>query len=440
MPRILALETHDIRFPTSRNLDGSDAMNPAPDYSAAYAVLRTDAPGDLAGHGFVFTIGGFNQVQVAAIQALAPALVGADADELVGDLGGLWRRLVYDSHIRWLGPEKGVMHMAVGAVVNACWDLAAKRAGQPLWRFLAALPPAELLRLVDFRYLSDVLSPGEALDLLERGAHGKAARISELEASGYPAYTSSPGWLGYTDERLAALLQEAIQDGFDQVKLKVGANLEDDLRRCQLAREVVGPGIRVALDANQVWGVSEAVEWIGKLAIVNPAWLEEPTSPDDILATAAIRRGVAPVPIAAGEHVANRVVFKQLLQAHAIDVLQIDACRVAGVNENIANLLLAAKFGIPVCPHAGGVGLCEAVQHLSFFDYASVSGSLDGRRIEWIDHLHEHFTDPAAVTNGRYRAPAKPGNSMEMRPESIASFTYPAGPVWSADTNRTAAP
>jgi L-fuconate dehydratase len=430
MPRILALDTYDIRFPTSRRLDGSDAMNPAPDYSAAYAVLRTDGHDDLAGHGFVFTIGAYNDVQVAAIQALAPAVVGADVDELAADLGGLWRRLTGDSHIRWLGPEKGVMHMAVGAVVNACWDLAAKRAGQPLWRLLADLSPAQIAGLIDFRYLTDVLTPGQAQDLLERAAEGKAARIAELDADGYPAYTTSPGWLGYSDEQLAALLQEAVQDGFTQVKLKVGANLEDDMRRCRLAREIVGPHVRVALDANQVWGTSEAIAWVSKLAEFGPAWVEEPTSPDDILATAAIRRGIAPVPVAAGEHVPNRVVFKQLLQARAIDVMQIDACRVAGVNENITNLLLAARFGVPVCPHAGGVGLCEAVQHLSFFDYAAVSGRLDGYRIEWIDHLHEHFTDPAMVRGGRYQAPARPGNSMEMRPGSIARFSFPNGAAW----------
>ena len=430
MPRILSLDTYDIRFPTSRHLDGSDAMNPAPDYSAAYAVLRTDGPDGLAGHGFVFTIGGYNDVQVAAIRALGPTVIGADVDELAADLGGLWRRLTGDSHIRWLGPEKGVMHMAVGAVVNACWDLAAKRARQPLWRLLAGMTPAQIVSLVDFRYLTDAISPAAARNLLERSAEGKAARIAELERSGYPAYTTSPGWLGYTDEHLAILLREAVRNGFSQVKLKVGASLEDDVRRCRLAREVVGPDVGVALDANQVWGIDEAIAWIGELAAFNPAWLEEPTSPDDILATAMIRRGVTPVPIAAGEHVANRVVFKQLLQAGAIDVMQIDACRVAGVNENVANLLLAARFGIPVCPHGGGVGLCEAVQHLSFFDYACVSGSMDGRRIEWIDHLHEHFTDPAVVSGGRYRAPRHPGNSMEMRPDSIARFSYPAGAAW----------
>ena len=430
MPRILAVDTYDIRFPTSRRLDGSDAMNPAPDYSAAYAVLRTDGPDGLAGHGFVFTIGGYNDVQVAAIRALAPTVIGADVDELAADLGGLWRRLIGDSHIRWLGPEKGVMHMAVGAVVNACWDLAAKRAGQPLWRLLAAMTPAQIVSLVDFRYLTDAISPAAARNLLERTAEGKAARIAELERRGYPAYTTSPGWLGYTDEHLAILLREAVRNGFSQVKLKVGASLEDDVRRCKLAREVVGPDVGVALDANQVWGIDEAIAWIGELAAFNPAWLEEPTSPDDILATATIRRGVTPIPIAAGEHVANRVVFKQLLQAGAIDIMQIDACRVAGVNENVANLLLAARFGVPVCPHGGGVGLCEAVQHLSFFDYACVSGSMDGRRIEWIDHLHEHFTDPAMVSGGRYRAPRHPGNSMEMRPDSIAHFSYPAGAAW----------
>ena len=430
MPRILALETHDVRFPTSLTLAGSDAMNPAPDYAAAYAVLRTDGPDELAGHGFAFTIGRFNDVQVAAIAALAPAIVGADVDELVADLGGFSRRLVSDSQLRWLGPETGIAHMAVGAIVNACWDLKARRAGLPLWRLLCDLTPAELVALVDFRYLEDAITPAEALDVLERGAEGKAARILELTAGGYPAYSTAPGWLGYTDDHLAGLLRQAISEGFGQVKLKVGGSVQDDVRRLALAREICGPDYRIAIDANQVWGTGEAIRWIRQLAEFDLAWMEEPTFPDDILAMAQIRRAVAPVPIAAGEHVANRVVFKQLLQAGALDVMQIDATRVAGVNENVANLLLAAKAGIRVCPHAGGVGLCEAVQHLSFFDYACVSGTMDDRVIEWIDHLHEHFVSPAVVRDGRYLAPAAAGNSMEMRADSIREYSYPDGSAW----------
>jgi L-fuconate dehydratase len=432
MTRILGFDTHDIRFPTSRTLDGSDAMNPAGDYSAAYLVIRTDDPDGLAGHGHVFTIGRGNDVQLGAVRAVEPFLAGRDLDETLGSLGGLSRELVGDSPLRWLGPERGVMHMAIGAVLNACWDLAARRAGKPLWQLLAELSPAQIVELVDFRYLTDAITPEEALELLERKAAGKAERTEILRRDGYPAYATSPGWLGYSDERMAGLCAAAVQEGFTQVKLKVGGRLEDDLRRCAVAREVVGEDIGIALDANQVWDVRTAIPWVRALEHIRPVWIEEPTSPDDILGTAAIRRAVSPVPVATGEHTANRVIFKQLLQAGAIDIMQIDACRVAGVNENIANLLLAAKFGIPVCPHAGGVGLCEIVQHLAMFDYAAISGTMDGRMIEWIDHLHEHYVAPARVADGRYAVPTAPGSSSEIRPESLAEFSFPSGAAWLA--------
>jgi L-fuconate dehydratase len=430
MTKILGFETRDVRFPTSRMLDGSDAMNPSPDYSAAALILRTDGPDGLAGHAHVFTIGRGNDIQLAAIRAIEPFLAGLDMEETLADLGGLARRLVADSPLRWLGPERGVVHMAIGAVLNACWDLAARRAGKPLWRLLAELSPEQIAGLVDFRYLTDALTPDDALEILERGAAGRAERIEALLAGGYPAYTTTPGWLGYSDDRLAQLCTEAVQDGFTQVKLKVGARLEDDLRRTAIARATVGEDIGIALDANQVWDVPDAIAWVRQLAAVRPEWIEEPTSPDDILATAAIRRRVHPVRVATGEHVSNRVIFKQLLQAQAIDVMQIDSCRVAGVTENIANLLLAAKFGVPVCPHAGGVGLCEMVQHLSMFDYVAVSGTMRGRQIEWIDHLHEHFTAPARVAAGRYLAPETPGGSAELKPDSVREFSFPDGAAW----------
>ncbi|HEX9335158.1 MAG TPA: L-fuconate dehydratase [Pseudonocardiaceae bacterium] len=431
--RIVTVDTYDIRFPTSRELDGSDAMNPNPDYSAAYVVIRTDVGDGLAGHGFAFTIGRGNDVQVAAIQALAPYLVGRSLAETLDDMGATWRMFVHDPQLRWLGPEKGVMHMAIAAVVNALWDLRAKRAGKPLWRLLADLSPAELVNLVDFRYLTDALTPAEALEILQGAREGRAEREFTLLTEGYPAYTTSPGWLGYTDEKLLRLCKEAVDDGFTQIKLKVGGNTADDVRRFKLVRDVVGSDIRVAVDANQRWDVDAAIAAIGELAPFQPWWVEEPTSPDDVLGHAAIRAAVAPIKIATGEHVQNRIVVKQLLQAGAIDILQIDAARVAGVNENVAILLLAAKFGVPVCPHAGGVGLCELVQHLAMFDYLAVSGSTQDRVIEYVDHLHEHFVDPVVVTGGRYAAPTMPGFSGELHPDSIATHLYPSGPVWRAD-------
>ncbi|ANJ27514.1 L-fuconate dehydratase [Agromyces aureus] len=426
MTAIVAVETHDIRFPTSLALDGSDAMNPDPDYSAAYVVIRTDAADGLEGHAFVFTIGRGNDVQVSALDALRGHLVGRDVETLLGDMGATSRLLLHDSQLRWLGPEKGVMHMAIGAVVNALWDLRAKRAGQPLWLHLAGLSPEELVSLVDFRYLTDALTPDEALEILRAAEPGRAERIARLTSLGYPAYTTSPGWLGYSDEKLERLCREAVADGFPQIKLKVGGDLADDRRRLAIARSAVGPGFPIAIDANQRWDVAEAIAWVNALAEFDVAWIEEPTSPDDILGHAAIARGVAPIRVATGEHVQNRVVFKQLLQAGGMDVMQIDATRVGGVNENVANLLLAAKFGVPVCPHAGGVGLCEAVQHLSMFDYAAVSGSMDGRMIEFVDHLHEHFVTPTVVENGRYQAPHAPGAGTEMLAASVAEFSWKA--------------
>ncbi|MEU2669474.1 L-fuconate dehydratase [Streptomyces sp. NPDC007164] len=432
-------EVHDIRFPTSEQLDGSDAMNPDPDYSAAYVVLRTDVQdrtdgpdsgsGGIEGHGFCFTIGRGNEVMAAAIDTLRPYLVGRPVPRTAADLAALHRELTHDSQLRWLGPEKGVMHMAAGAVVNAAWDLAAKLAGRPVWEFLAGMTPEELVSLVDFRYLTDALTPEEALEILRAAEPGRAERAERLRAEGYPAYTTSPGWLGYSDDKLVGLAKEAVADGFTQIKLKVGGSLSDDVRRLALAREAVGPDIRIAVDANQRWDVSDAVEWMTALAPYDPHWIEEPTSPDDILGHAAVRAG-QPVKVATGEHVANRVVFKQLLQAGAVDFVQIDAARVAGVNENLAILLLAAKYGVPVCPHAGGVGLCELVQHLSMFDYVAVSGSWDNRVIEYVDHLHEHFADPTVIESGRYTAPGSPGFSARMLPESIAAHRYPEGAVW----------
>ena len=431
MSTITAVDTFDIRFPTSLELDGSDAMNPDPDYSAAYLIIRTDAADGHEGHGFVFTIGRGNEVEAAAIQALRHHILGRDAEDLLGDMGATWKLLVHDSQLRWLGPEKGVMHMAIGAVVNALWDLKAKRARLPLWDLLSRMSPEELVSLVDFRYITDAVTPEQALDILRRAEPGREERRARLLAEGYPGYTTTPGWLGYSDEKLARLAKEAVAEGFTQIKLKVGASVEDDIRRVRLTRETVGPDIRIAVDANQRWDVAEAIDWVGQLAPYDIAWIEEPTSPDDVLGHAAIAKAVAPVPVATGEHVPNRVVFKQLLQARAVDVVQIDAARVAGVNENIAILLLAAKFGVRVCPHAGGVGLCEVVQHLSMFDFVAVSGDKNGRMIEFVDHLHEHFVTPVDVHGGSYWAPSAPGAGSEMLSRTLDDYSYPDGPVWS---------
>ena len=430
MATIVALRTFDIRFPTSKSMDGSDAMNPDPDYSAAYVELSTDDPTGLAGYGLVFTIGRGNDVQAAAIRALSHLVCNQDVDEMVADLGAFARKLTNDSQLRWLGPEKGVMHMAIGSVINAAWDLAARRAGKPLWRFIADMSPEEIVRTVDFRYINDALTPEEALSILRQSAVGKAARLATLIEHGYPAYTTSPGWLGYSDEKLERLARAAVAEGFRTIKIKVGLDVEDDVRRCRMAREAIGPDCALAIDANQRWNVPEAIAWIRRLAQFRIAWAEEPTSPDDILGHAAIRRAASPVPISTGEHAQNRVIFKQLFQAQAVDLIQIDAARVGGVNENLAILLLAAKFGIRVFPHAGGVGLCELVQHLAMADFLAISGNMEDRAIEYVDHLHEHFVNPVRIVNGRYAAPTAPGFSSQMHDQSLIDYEFPTGRAW----------
>jgi L-fuconate dehydratase len=430
--RIKALEARDIRFPTSSSFDGSDAMHPDPDYSAAYVILRTDADDGIEGHGLTFTIGRGTEICVLAAQALAPLVVGRSLETIQSDMAGFWRSIVSDSRLRWLGPEKGVVHLAAAAVVNAVWDLWAKREGKPLWKLLSDMSPEELVSCVDFRYIDDVLSPEESIELLRELGPGRAAREAELLRTGYPAYTTSAGWLGYSDEKIAQLVAEALEQGFTHVKMKVGRSLDDDVRRAALIRSVLGPEHRLMMDANQTWGVDRALHDMGVLAEFDPWWIEEPTSPDDVLGHARIRREIAPIRVATGEHVQNRIVFKQLFQAEAIDVCQIDACRLGGVNEVIAVLLLARKFGVPVCPHAGGVGLCEYVQHLSAFDYIAVSGSLEDRVIEWVDHLHEHFRAPARVVNGAYAIPQAPGYGVEMHSESLETYEFPRGAAWSS--------
>ena len=431
MPTTLtALHVRDIRFPTSRQLDGSDAMNPDPDYSAAYVILQTDGPHE--GHGLTFTIGRGNEVVVAAVRALAPLVVGRTLESCTADMGAFWRHITGDSQLRWIGPEKGAIHLATAAVVNAVWDLWAKTQGKPLWQLLADLTPEQLTACIDFRYLTDALTPDDALALLRKLAPTKSARLAALRERGYPAYTTSAGWLGYADEKLRRLCREALAGGWSHLKIKVGRDLADDLRRCAIIREEIGWERQLMMDANQVWDVPEAIAWMRELARFQPWWIEEPTSPDDVLGHAAIARALNPlgIGVATGEHGQNRVMFKQLMQAGAIQFCQIDAARLGGVNEVLAVLLLAAKFGIPVCPHAGGVGLCEYVQHLSIFDYLAVSGSLENRVIEYVDHLHEHFLDPVVLRAGHYQIPARPGYSIEMKPDSLAAHEFPDGPAW----------
>lgn len=447
MARITRVEIEDVRFPTSLTADGSDAMNKDADYSAAYVVLRTDATDEsgepLAGHGLTFTIGRGNDIVAEAARQQASALVGRDVDELAADMGGVYRTLTSDSQLRWLGPEKGVVHLSVAAVLNATWDLVSRRAGKPLWRLLADLTPRELVAVADLRYLSDALTADEAVALLEAKAATKAERIAHLERTGYPVYTTSAGWLGYDDEKLRRLCQEAVDAGYGHIKLKVGADLADDVRRLTIAREVIGPDRKLMVDANQVWDVPQAIEWMSALAPFDPLWIEEPTSPDDVLGHAAIRRAVAPVGVATGEHCHNRVMFKQFFQAQAIDFCQLDTGRLASVNEIVAVLLLAAKFGVPVCPHAGGVGLCEMVQHVSVLDYVAIAGDLTGRVTEFVDHLHEHFTDPCVVADtgagSAYVLPSRPGYSTQMHAASVAQYRFPGGSYWT-ERRASAAP
>jgi L-fuconate dehydratase len=420
----------DIRFPTSRSLDGSDAMNRDPDYSAAYVVLKTDSPRGLEGQGLTFTTGRGTEVCVAAVNALRPLVVGKRLEDFTANMGAFWHMITGDSQLRWLGPEKGVIHLATAAVVNAVWDLYARAEGKPVWKLLADMSPEELVRCIDFRYITDVLTPEEALEILRRNAPTRAEREAEMLERGYPAYTTSTGWLGYSDDKVRRLCREALAEGWSYFKIKVGTNIEDDIRRAQIVRDEIGPDRKLMMDANQVWDVGVAIANMERLARFDPWWIEEPTSPDDILGHAAVARAIAPIGVATGEHVQNRIVFKQLLQAEAIRFCQIDSCRLGGVNEVLAVLLMAAKFGVPVCPHAGGVGLCEYVQHLSIFDYICVSASLEDRIVEYVDHLHEHFIDPVVIRNGRYMPPTAPGYSIAMRPESLDEYEFPTGKAW----------
>ena len=423
--RITGMQVHDLRFPTSQHLDGSDAMNPDPDYSAAYVILETDHP-MLRGHGLTFTIGRGNEICCTAIEAMRHLVVGLELDWVAADMGRFWRHVTSDSQLRWIGPDKGAMHLATGAVGNAVWDLWAKAAGKRVWRLVADMTPEELVRCIDFRYLTDAITPDEALQLLRSQQAGKAERIAELEREGYPCYSTSAGWLGYSDEKLRRLCQEAVDAGFDHIKLKVGRDLEDDIRRLRIAREVIGPERKLMIDANQIWEVGQAIDWVRQLAFAQPWFIEEPTSPDDIAGHRRIREAIAAdgVKVATGEMCQNRVMWKQFIAGGAVDVVQIDSCRLGGVNEILGVLLVAAKYGLPVCPHAGGVGLCEYVQHLSMIDYVCIAGTREGRVIEYVDHLHEHFLDPCTIRDAAYLPPALPGFSIEMKPDTLRDYRH----------------
>jgi len=427
---ITGLTVRDIRFPTSRLLDGSDAMNPDPDYSATYVTLETDHSDGLNGNGLTFTIGRGNEICVTAVEALKPLVLGKALETFTADMGQFWAMITGDSQLRWIGPDKGAIHLATAAVVNAVWDLYAKTEGKPLWKLLVDMTPEELVRCVPFRYITDAITPEEALEMLQALESTKAEREAEIKEVGYPAYTTSAGWLGYDDDKLRRLCREAVASGWDVFKMKVGADIENDVRRAAVVREEIGPERKLMVDANQWWDVDQAISAMERLKPFNPWWIEEPTHPDDVLGHAAIARAVAPIGVATGEHCANRVMFKQLLQSNAISFCQVDSCRLGGVNEVLAVLLMAAKFGVPVCPHAGGVGLCEYVQHLSIFDFIAVSGSLENRVIEYVDHLHEHFVDPVKIRDGRYVPPTAPGYSITMKPASLAEFEFPNGLAW----------
>lgn len=424
MTRIVDMQVLDLRFPTSLHLDGSDAMNPDPDYSAAYVILKTD--GEHEGHGLTFTIGRGNEICCAAIEAMRHLVVGLDMARVAENMGAFWRHMTSDSQLRWIGPDKGAIHLATGAVVNAVWDLWARLEGKPVWQLVAEMSPEEIVRCIDFRYITDCITPAEAVELLRVRGEGKDERIATLLREGYPCYTTSAGWLGYDDDKLRRLCREAVDAGFNHIKMKVGRDKADDIRRLTIARETVGPDVNLMIDANQVWEVSEAIDWVKDLAFARPWFIEEPTSPDDIEGHRRIRENIAPVKVATGEMCQNRVIFKQLIMRGAIDVVQIDACRLGGVNEVLAVLLMAAKYGLPVCPHAGGVGLCEYVQHLAMIDYVCIAGTHEGRVVEYVDHLHEHFVEPCVIEGAAYMPPSAPGFSIEIKPKSRETYCFGA--------------
>ncbi|WP_016951980.1 L-fuconate dehydratase [Anabaena sp. PCC 7108] len=428
--KIVNLVARDIRFPTSRTLTGSDATNKSPDYSAAYVILQTDHPDGLEGHGMTFTIGEGNDICVLAEKDLSHLVVGHTLESFTKNMGEFWRHITSDSQLRWLGPEKGVIHLATAAIVNAVWDLYAKVEGKPLWRLLSEMSPEELVRCLDFQYITDMITPEEALSIFQDKFPTRSDRIQKIQQSGYPAYTSAAGWLGYSDDKLRSICHDALAEGWQNFKIKIGGDLKDDFRRAEIIRSEVGYDCKLMMDANQAWEISEAIENIQQLAKYQPFWIEEPTSPDDIQGYVEIAKAISPIKLATGEQCQNSILFKQFIRSGGIHFCQIDACRLGGVNEVLAVLLMAAKFGLPICPHGGGVGLPEYVQHLSIFDYICVSGTLENRFIEYVEHLHENFLDPVTIQNGHYMPPSKPGFSIQMKPESLDKYEYPKVKAW----------
>ena len=423
MTKIVKLTTYDLRFPTSDHLDGSDAMNPDPDYSAAYVIIETDNI-LLKGHSFAFTLGRGNDLCCEAIKALQHLVLGLDISWIKENQSTFSRMMTSDTQLRWVGPEKGIIHMASGAIINAVWDILAKSQNKPLWQLVSDMSPEQISGSIDFRHITDFLNKDEANEILSLHHKTKQYRFSKLEKEGYPCYVTSAGWLGYSDEKLKRLCLEAKENGFEYVKLKVGKSLKDDMRRLEIARTTLGPEIKIMIDANQVWEVEEAIKWMKNLSEFNPYFIEEPTSPDDIIGHKKIREAIYPIKVATGEAVQNRIIFKQLISENAIDIVQVDACRMGGLNEVLAVQLMASKNNLPVWPHAGGVGLCEYSQHLAMIDYLCISGKKDEQVIEYVDHLHEHFLNPCIIKNAAYMLPKESGFSVEMKPETLINNLF----------------
>ncbi|KYQ93040.1 hypothetical protein DLAC_05649 [Tieghemostelium lacteum] len=422
---IQSLDVFDIRFPTSKEFIGSDAMHTNPDYSCAYVVLKTNCQG-LEGHGLTFTLGKGTEVIVSSIEAQRELVIGKSLGEIFKDFPKFLRLLTSEPQLRWIGPEKGVVHLGTAAIVNAIWDLAAKFEEKPLWKMLVDMKPEEIVELLDFRYVTDALTKQEALEILKGLEGTKKIREEEMVRDGYPAYTTSAGWLGYSDEKVRSLCKEAISQGYNHIKIKVGQDLKEDIRRLELVRSEIGPERKLMVDANQKWEVQESIDYMKQLSKFNIWWIEEPTSPDDILGHATIATALKPlnIGVATGEQCQNRIIFKQLLQAKSISFCQPDSCRLGGVNEVLLVFLMSKKFQVPVCMHAGGVGLCEYVNHLCMFDYICVSGSLENRVTEFVDHLHEHFVNPVIMKGSRYTTPKAPGYSAELKKQSTQQFQF----------------